>query len=379
LLRPELALSGAALAIPLSDDIHRRGSQRYRPSAYGQHFLDLVGGVRGPSNAAGLLIKLGFISVVTKGHNVEQFGRRQPTTIRPTLKLFDHFPAPGAFSRNAFSFAAQPELIVLKNQKGKPIDYSNTPDAIRWRREMQTINAMLQTAAITMTAGANENENGFLVTADDRALQRVFNGDWQHGGRLAGGFWMNMERANRYSSIRINGESVANVDYSAFNLRACYALAGESWPFDDDAADPYIAGSGKREGWKRLTNALFNRGKPRDAWPVRTAEQRNEFASYFPAGTKPADAIQAIKEKHASIADWFERGNGLQLMRRESDLIVAVLLKLIERDIPSLPLHDSVIVAARDAATAKSIMEEEAKHHIGAAIPVKIETTGDAV
>jgi len=70
---------------------------------------------------------------------------------------------------------------------------------------------------------------------------------------------------------------------------------------------------------------------------------------------------RAIKEKHAPIAGWFERGHGLRFMRTESDLIVAVTLSLLKRGVVALPIHDAVAVPRSCAETAKAVMQAEAK------------------
>lgn len=95
----------------------------------------------------------------------------------------------------------------------------------------------------------------------------------------------------------------------------------------------------------------------------------------FPEGTKPIDEDRAIKARHHAIAEeWLGRSRIGELMRRESDLLVAVLLRLIGMGVTALPLHDSVIVAQRHGGTAKLVMEEEALRLIGVLIPVKIDT-----
>jgi len=60
----------------------------------------------------------------------------------------------------------------------------------------------------------------------------------------------------------------------------------------------------------------------------------------LPKGTKASSLRAAILERHAAIADHFQRGEGLNLMRTESDILVAVLLRLIDLGIIALPMHD---------------------------------------
>ena len=67
------------------------------------------------------------------------------------------------------------------------------------------------------------------VDPGDRWLRRVFNNghtDFRHGGRLAGGFWMDLPKALRRRAISIGGEPVAELDYRAMMPRLLYASVG---------------------------------------------------------------------------------------------------------------------------------------------------------
>jgi hypothetical protein len=93
----------------------------------------------------------------------------------------------------------------------------------------------------------------------------------------------------------------------------------------------------------------------------------------FPPGTKPRDAIDDIKRKHAAIAHLFERGHGLRFMRQESNLIVTVTLALFSRGIVALPIHDAVLVPEKHAAAARAVMEQEAIRLTGGMIPADVQ------
>jgi hypothetical protein len=124
-----------------------------------------------------------------------------------------------------------------------------------------------------------------------------------------------------------------------------------------------------------LVNALFFRRAPLVQWPGATLADFAEMREAFPSGTKPRDAIKAIKEKHGPIAHLFERGHGLRFMRTESDLIAAVTLVLFDRSIVALPIHDAVLVPRRNAVIAKAVMQDEAKRLTGATLPAEITKT----
>jgi hypothetical protein len=49
----------------------------------------------------------------------------------------------------------------------------------------------------------------------------------------------------------------------------------------------------------------------------------------------------------------------------ESEVILATMLKLMKRGVPSLPVHDSLIVRREDAESSKMCLEAEYESKIG--------------
>jgi hypothetical protein len=109
---------------------------RYHTPVYGQHFLDILD----------LLAKLKLIEEITRGYRYSQIAS-QPTTVCATSTLSRFLPL-GMTDWNAFRREEKAEVIVLKPKKddagrAHPIDYEDTRDTKRWRREVQAINAWL--------------------------------------------------------------------------------------------------------------------------------------------------------------------------------------------------------------------------------------------
>ena len=323
------------------------GKGRYHNPVYGQHFLAILD----------LLTKLKLVLRVTKGFRFSQRSR-QPTTIRSMPRLARHLPL-GATEWNAFCREEDPEVILLKSAKGdgeraEPIEYRDTRNTKQWRRQMKAINRWLKAAPIAVVndgRAVHLDRDGQPVDPHRRMLVRIFNNkDWEQGGRLFGAHWLTMERADRFRLLRIAGEPVVNVDYMQLFPRLAYARAQAEQP-EGDLYD--VTGDGScRDGWKQLINALLFVRKALKQWPEDTRE-------HFPDGTTVKAAVEAIKRKHAPIADWFERGIGFRLMRIESDMLVRIVTALFENGITALPLHDAVLVAQSHAETAREFMQAE--------------------
>ena len=75
--------------------------------------------------------------------------------------------------------------------------------------------------------------------------------------------------------------------------------------------------------------------------------------------------LELIKAHHALIVSLFGTGIGHYLQFLESQLLVNVLLRLAQRKIVALPLHDCIVVQACQAERVASIMESTALVLIG--------------
>lgn len=179
-------------------------------------------------------------------------------------------------------------------------------------------------------------------------LRRIFsNGDqpgfdWQWGGRfysLPEGdsyeLWKGGTQV-RIATIRIEGEPVAEVDISACHLTILYGLRGV--PFDPDK-DPYdIPGIARAKVKRWLTFAL---GKG-------TSE---------PIGSWYARVREATLEAHPILRDLATYGkSSLDLQYHESEILLSSLVALMDHDVPTLPIHDGLIVPASKETEAKDAL-----------------------
>ncbi len=335
------------------------------------------------------------LGLITK---IKGYPYRGPTTIQATPKLRELLSL-GEIKWSALRLENNTEVLVLKKTSiDKPTEDDDTDaiptcsasalDKVRLdslAEDVRSINAAILKAPIECyrTAMAHVSERpgaamASLMTLHHLTLRRIFNGSWHEGGRLFGGFWQTMPRPDRFKHLRIAGQDIGLVDYGQLFLRIAYADAG-STPEPGDLYD--LTGQDTlRPGWKplrdarkKLVNALFFRRAPLKQWPGATLAEVAQIRSAFQRGTKPSDAIQAIKDKHAPIAHLFERGHGLRFMRIEGDLIVAVTLALLRRGVFSLPIHDAVAVPRSEVEVAATVMRAEARRAIGADVPVEIQ------
>ncbi|WP_247515650.1 hypothetical protein [Bradyrhizobium sp. 190] len=336
--------SESKLAVPRSHDFLWQGNARANP-VYGQHFLDAID----------LSTAVGLVEQSRRGYKISARSK-MPSLIGPADSLADHLPLAPPDWRSIHQID-DPALIILKEGKDEDgraaaIPYRETARTNQLAGQIRRINKFLRDASIEITGSENGlslGKDGQIVAPYRRSLRRIFNNaNWQHGGRLAGGFWMSMERVERKERLRIDGQPTASADYRQLFSRLAYVRAGADQP-EGDIYD--VAGDGTgRDGWKKLMNAmLFSDGRLKN-WPEDTRQ-------HFPAGTKVREAIEMLAAKHQPIAHLFSAGLGFQLMRIESDMLIEVITHLFGAGVTALPLHDAVLVAESKADVAANAMQ----------------------
>lgn len=284
------------------------------------------------------------------------------TTAEPSARLRLMLTQAGA-SLVDISRAPGGETVILKAVVGrarpKPlVDYPDTGETLRLRAEMETINDALAEADIRLCGERqppHQLVRVFLV--DGPEAPPTFDGH----GRLFGGFWQSLPRARRVG-LTIGGERLVELDYRAMYVHLAYALHGAALP----AGDPYaVAGlEGHRDAVKKAVASLFFR----DGTLRRLSGELREL---LPAGWTAKRLTAGIEAKHPPIAHLLGTNIGPKLANAESNILVAVLLRLIAQGVVALPIHDCVLVAESAKAAAMAAMREESRRLVGAALPVE--------
>jgi len=229
------------------------------------------------------------------------------------------------------------ELVRLKRD-GRLVDYRDTARTEKQRRNLQAIDEAIDGADLDIDAGERD---GNVVRFGDhavypamRSLYRVFNDQWDRGGRFYGPWWQNVKSKDR-PAITIDGEATVEEDYPEHHARLLYRVTGnrlEGPAYDID-------------GW------------PRDIVKVgffitlnAKSKQAAVWAVVGETGLDPAQAgqlIEDIKKRHRPVAQYFHNDWGAKLMNIDSGMAEQVLLDLLGKGIIALPIHDSFIVQER--------------------------------
>ena len=156
-------------------------------------------------------------------------------------------------------------------------------------------------------------------------------GRFDRGGRLFGGFWISLPKSVRLQGIRIDGEEVAGLDYSALNPRLAYYLAEADPPPGDAYTLPGLERS--RDGVKRVFNAMLFK-HPVTQFP-------KGVRALFPQKVKCGEVTDAILQRHPTLKGVLSsEESGHQLQFIESEIMMGVLRKCVEHNIVALPIFD---------------------------------------
>lgn len=208
-------------------------------------------------------------------------------------------------------------------------------------------------------------------------IRRVYNdGDmpgkrWRRGGRWfsrkGGEAYENMGMMMRVETISLGGEIICEVDISASHLAVLHGLL--ALPFDPRHSDPYACGMVHREAVKAFLTASFGRGTlDWKRWSRRSIDTYAEKAKgrmldedYTVDGVR-----SAILKRYPFLANFSDlETNSLDLQWHEAEILTLAMTSLMERNTPSLPVHDALLVPESKLEEAKAALRRAFATHFG--------------
>ena len=352
----ELGPDNDSIHLPLSNKVLRSKS-RYKGTALGKTLPDILKVMSAP--------EMDFV-VVEKGHstfkivdddlNVAFVGGQQ-TILKAGPKLLSRIERFG-ITRADIGHAPEEEVLILRapkrlsNSTAKYQDYQDDKATLVLRQQMTDINAWLDTADITCSLPQ--------VEPSQRRLRRIFNNsDFAQGGRLYGGFWQSMSSDERQEHILIENDCCVELDYGQMSLAILYGLTGATPP-EGDLYDLSVEGipAECRPGIKKVMQAIINS-------PELPRRLPKGSRKHIPSRISFRDILGAVERRHPAIYPQMTSGIGMQLFRKESDILVDVLITLRSKGIVALPIHDAVVVRDDNSDKAKAVMKDIFRGHTG--------------
>jgi hypothetical protein len=292
---------------------------------------------------------------------------REATRVRPTDYLIQSLTP--LFRLPVHSLVQQnedTEVIHLRGTKkgkdaGEQLDYTDTPETNCFRAEVRRINQHLKRHPCHYTGKDRVN------LMQDHVVRIFNNGDWQQGGRLYGYWPMNLPSGER-PYLSIDGEPLADLDFGSCFVALLHVNDGTE--FDPEAPDPFTISDHEehRDIIKKCAYAILNAPKRIKNYPEGVIEK----GSLPPMPWKQMEEVifdhipLFRKHKYSAI--------GLGLMRKESDILIAVLLDLIERQIGFIPFHDGIMVPQSKKQLVHHLMLKHYRAITGQSITIKEKT-----
>jgi len=300
---------------------------------------------------------LGLLEEFWSGFEAEQEMKRRATRFRATPRLeqlaAQHGIQPAEINRH-FRHSLPDHPLRLKATstratKGAKID--GEAMEIDYTEDVKAMEQVIR--------GLNDFLDNFTIGGGThRGYFRLFHcGDhpkfnWNLGGRLysVGGGYQRLRGAARLK-MTIDGKPLCDLDIKSSALTIFHALRGQ--PLDvASGLDPYQVGelsATPRDVVKEFITATFGNGQFPARWPQEAAHERKEKTAQNRGKRYPISRVRdAVARAYPLLAelrqDDAEPPIWARLFYLESEAVLRTMLALQERGVPSLSMHDGILV-----------------------------------
>ncbi|PHZ85928.1 hypothetical protein [Paremcibacter congregatus] len=285
------------------------------------------------------------------------------------------------------------EQIILKDKDKRCIEYDDTEKTVLMRRNLANINQALSATCIGFNAPPDiRKEIDELLKQDTLAYQknsqggldftrksltRIFNNSsFTQGGRFYGGWWQSVpnRRIKGRQYITIDDQKTVEIDYGGMQVMLLYHQLGKEIPTDDPYdLTGFLEGADRQSVKKAFFHLIFGEYDHRTRSPKRKPMKCPKDVK-LPKGATYEMLLNALLEKHEVLETCMASDNiAIQLQYRDSVIAEEVLLRLLERNIIALPIHDSFIVKAEHRDDLITVMTEVFIKHVGVVPVLKVE------
>ena len=293
----------------------------------------------------------------------------------PPSKASDHFDF-GLPKQPLQKRAASKRDAYGNKARGKVMKFDHTKASLKLEADVFEMNEYL--AKQSIEGGVHRGYVRIFQNGNHSAF------DWNFGGRLysqpAGDTNYQQQKGTQRRRMTINGAPVVEID-----IRASYLTIFHAWhgvQLDRDA-DPYVIrglGEAGRDVVKLWMVATFGNTEPLTRWPRELIKDYNE--NHRVPLDRKRFSVANIREKvvaqYPLVARWGKPFNGrirtwADLMFDESRVVIDTMLFLMRKDdIPSLAVHDSIIVPQTQADVAAMVLRAVFWGHLKVMPLVKI-------
>ena len=295
-----------------------------------------------------LLIKYNFINHRNGNNNKYSRHLSYRSRFRPTLKFYQllrRHPLQRKHICKALS-----DIIILKNNKKYKKDYIDNEYTNKIRGECSSYNLSLEHCKINLKR--IKPVNFYLKTKDidfkNKHYKRIFNGDFNKGGRFYGPWWLGIPSELR-QYILINNNKTVEYDYSSLIIHQIYSEVGLNY-FEENAysEDPYLL-DGVPDTERKINKAIIQIGLNCDDLDSLNKALLSQYKKGKLIGNKPKKKeierrLNIFKEMNPKISDYVYSKCALRFQYQDSEIVRKIVNKCSRYLIPVLSVHDSFIV-----------------------------------
>lgn len=367
------------LGVPFSEGAWNSGS-RYNPLGLSKHLVKLLRRLQA----------VGLVRVAEGSFSGPGAKGNRTSRIQAGWALQQRFRQvqvqPGAIRE------VPTECIILKAGEGddsRPIEYEDTVDTRRMRKDLEAYNALLARTFIDIPA----LEKPLLTRLDtqgrtipvpigprNQQVRRIFSRDsWSLNGRFYGPWWQGLNSDLR-SQIFINDTPTVEIDFRAMHIQILAAQEGAKV-----TGDPYELPPGQFPGTDQkdqrdLVKLLVLTALNARTLPTACSAFRDGLEPGHPGKhLKNTDLKAALTELKRRVP-WLHRhlckDQGIRLMFIDSRIMERVINRCTSAGLPVLTVHDSVIVPYTHSRLVQGVMRQAASEVVGRELPVEVRYPG---
>jgi len=239
------------------------------------------------------------------------------------------------------------EVLIMKNSKKEPVNYVETKETLKTRREIINYNNLLNKTNITLSK-IPTNE---LVFFHHKNVHRIFNRDGNGNGRHYGAWWQ-LIGSNKRKSILINEKLTTELDFKSMHPTLLYLKEGID--ITNTKFNPYLSRIPKvRNIYKMLLLCMINANSKRDALHAAIYNIKTDAISQ--PEKYPDNILEINMNDYINIRDqiynhnqkikkYFFKGIGIKLMLEDSYITSIIIDYFTKINIPVLTIFDSFII-----------------------------------
>lgn len=335
------------------------------------------------------LVDAGLLDMENHSYKGPNSKYNRTTRIRASEKLQKLFRK-AKFDRDDIGRTEGEEVIILKNDKNKQIEYEDTPDTTKWRKELTSYNNLISNSFIDIPDLENpvievdgvDEVNKVWIGSHNTKTHRVFSrSTWDKHGRFYGGWWQRVNSETR-ARITIDDQPTVEVDFVGLHIAILYAETGEELDFDpyDGSHDEFKSFPPvlKRNLIKRLALIAINAKEKSSAYQAfRNGFPKKHVGSRISNETLDR-LLAAFLAKNPCLKGKLFTDQGIRLMHLDGQITSHIQNALTTLNIPVLSVHDSYIVNCWKVKELREAMAEASKAVVGKTLRSAIKLPGRA-